>query len=62
MSDENKRFAPPQRNEPGLPVTGNDDAILAMLVGAQFNAPVTLPSGKTIDTQQAQTWTDLYRE
>lgn len=49
--------------EPGLPVTGNDDAILAMLAGAQFgpDASVTLPSGKKIGAEEAQTWTDLYR-
>lgn len=52
-----------EKEQPGLPVTGNDDAVLALFAGTQFgpNASVTLPSGTTLDAEEAQTWTDLYR-
>lgn len=48
---------------PALPTTGHDDAVMAMLGGAEFgpNASVTLPSGETIGPDEANAWSSLYR-
>lgn len=44
------------------PITSGDDAVLRMLAGASFgpNASLTLPSGATLDADEAQALTGAY--
>lgn len=45
-------------------MTSNDEAILKMLAGANFgpNASLTLPSGETLNADEAQVMTGLYAD